>query len=716
MQTFPAPEVAKRTGGKISLRTVRNAVARHPMVFAALIALSASVAVGVLLFMPLPKNTATVVFQLSDHAPRVISASSENQIDLRTYGNLQAATVKLRQVLSNALKHPEMEKAPLLKQQPTPIDWLATHIQIDFKNGPEFMRVYLEGDQPDELSAILKSVTAAFMAHVEKRDNVDRKKRLVLLEEKKTAKTAEIEVKVQRINVIAQSLKTTDGPTLAIIESLNQDELRTARRELLELNQKFELLNAAAPLPSDGVPPVVPAALIEESLRREPAILLADSKVSAARQVLRDTEARFESGSVNANITRAKADVKAAEENRDKLRVEYRGQAETSIKERVMNDAKTKAALHKEAIEQLDRRRQVSEKQIQEIVARINQHGVYRVEIDTLRKDVSSTEKVLATLNDEMERIRVEDNAGSRVTLAEEVFVQSGVEGIRRTKMMALSSVGVFLAGFAGLIWFEHRGRRVTTADELSQALGISILGTIPAPKPGEPQANRMLVEAVDALRTQLLQSRSLDRPVRTILIASGLSGEGKTTLSGHLAVSLSRAGYRVLLIDGDLHAPTAHRLFGLPPTPGFCEVLRGETDAGEAVRATPVPGMFVMTAGSWNMATRQSLIGDRWGKLNGQLQEEYDFIVVDTAPLLLVADTLLLAKTADAALLSVLIGYSRIGAVGLSQDKLQSVGVRTLGAVVNGAAAAYASDYYGRYKYGASTSADPVPIPLVHA
>ena len=104
------------------------------------------------------------------------------------------------------------------------------------------------------------------------------------------------------------------------------------------------------------------------------------------------------------------------------------------------------------------------------------------------------------------------------------------------------------------------------------------------------------------------------------------------------------------------------------------------------------------MPAGSWDMATRQCLVGDRWATVREEFQLEYDFIVVDTAPLLLMADSLLLAKSVDGAVLSVLQGVSRIGAVSLTFERLRSMGVRVLGAVVSGASAEYGSEYYSRY------------------
>ena len=713
MQTTTVPDTAKKATGKISFRTVRNAVARHPLLLTGLIALSSAVAVGVWIYMPLPKHTGIVGFQLSTNPPRVISASSENQIDLRTYGNLQSATLKRRQFLSNVLKHPEM--VGVLK--PDAVGWLEAKLQVDFKNGLEFMRVTMEGDDPNELMAILKAVSATYLTTVDDRDNGNRSQRLSLIEKSIGIHQEETSAKTRRIDVIASNLKTTDAATLLLIEGLNRDELRVAKKEVIDLQRKVDLAKAELPDPAlPATTPIVPAVFIEEAIKKDSTWLLAEAKVTTAKQLLRDTESRYEPGSTNVNITKAKQEVKTSEENREKLRVELRGQLEAVVKTKWESDAKIKAIQLKEAYDQLVRQRGVAERDANSIVEQINKLGVYQTELEKLRKEVNSSDKTLSTLSGERDSIRVEQLAPRRVVMTEEPFVQNGVEGFRRLRMILMCSLGVFVIGFAVLVFWEHRSRRVTRADELTSSFGFPVLGSIPFSKPDEPKANRALVEAVDAIRTQLLYSRSKDRPLRTMLICSGLSGEGKTTLSGHLTVSLARAGYRVLMVDGDLHAPTAQRLFDLPATPGLCEVLRDGTPFTDAIHGTPVPGLFVMPAGSWNMATRQCLVGDRWEMVREQLQQEFDFVVVDTAPTLLMADTLLLAKACDGVILSVLLGFSRLGAVGLTHERFQKMGVRLLGAVVNGAAAEFVSNYYGRYKYTGSldaANADPVPLSI---
>ena len=192
------------------------------------------------------------------------------------------------------------------------------------------------------------------------------------------------------------------------------------------------------------------------------------------------------------------------------------------------------------------------------------------------------------------------------------------------------------------------------------------------------------MTEAIDAIRTVLLHSPRGEAP-RVIMVTSALGGEGKTTLATHLAASLARAWRKTLLIDCDLRNPGAHRQFDLAVEPGMSEALRGEVEFEDAVRPTLVSRLWLLPAGKFDSHAVQALAQDGVRNVFERLKEEYDFIVIDTSPVLPVADALLVAQHADAALFAVLRDVSRIPSVQAAHQRLAALGVRTLGAVVIG-------------------------------
>jgi capsular exopolysaccharide synthesis family protein len=182
-------------------------------------------------------------------------------------------------------------------------------------------------------------------------------------------------------------------------------------------------------------------------------------------------------------------------------------------------------------------------------------------------------------------------------------------------------------------------------------------------------------------------------------MVTSALSGEGKTSLAGHLAVSLARAGRRTLLIDGDMRKPTLHRLVNLPSDVGLTDLLEGDDALGHAVRATQVSGLWLLPAGVQKGRGTQALSHDgRVRQMFERFRAEFDIVLLDTSPVLLVTDPLLLGEHADAVLLSLLRDVSRLPTVYLACQRLADMGIRVLGGVVNG----IAGEFYGPpYEYG---------------
>ena len=141
----------------------------------------------------------------------------------------------------------------------------------------------------------------------------------------------------------------------------------------------------------------------------------------------------------------------------------------------------------------------------------------------------------------------------------------------------------------------------------------------------------------------------------RAVLVTSAVGGEGKTSLSSHLATSLARSGQRTLLIDGDLRRPMVHRLYDQLQVPGLCELVRGEVNDLAVIRATAIDNLWIIPAGRHDDQALAVLSQSRTRAVFDRLRDRFDFVIVDSAPVLPVADTLLFCQHVDAVLFSVL-------------------------------------------------------------
>jgi len=181
------------------------------------------------------------------------------------------------------------------------------------------------------------------------------------------------------------------------------------------------------------------------------------------------------------------------------------------------------------------------------------------------------------------------------------------------------------------------------------------------------------------------LMHESTSKKRQLVLVASAETGEGRTTVASQLAASLARAGRRTLLVDGDVRRPNLHTLFNQPLEDGLCEVLRTEAEVTDVVRPTQAEGLWLMTAGYCDADAVKALATDQVQPIFDKLRADYDFIIIDGAPVLGVADSLLFGQHCDGVILSVLRDRSCVTNIHRASERLRSVGVRMIGAVVNG-------------------------------
>lgn len=201
----------------------------------------------------------------------------------------------------------------------------------------------------------------------------------------------------------------------------------------------------------------------------------------------------------------------------------------------------------------------------------------------------------------------------------------------------------------------------------------------------------------------------------KNIVITSTMANEGKTNISVNLAQTLSGYDKKVCLVECDLRRPSAHRLILLSRnTEGLTNVLKGEIELSKAIRKVENSNMSLLLAGSTPPNPSELLASDKMKKVIDELAQEYDYIIYDTPPVLLVTDAATLGKYMDGALLVVSHNKVEKNLVLKAKKNLDSAGVKLLGAVYSMYNAKTAETYsryssynyyyyYGGYGYGKS-------------
>jgi capsular exopolysaccharide synthesis family protein len=199
--------------------------------------------------------------------------------------------------------------------------------------------------------------------------------------------------------------------------------------------------------------------------------------------------------------------------------------------------------------------------------------------------------------------------------------------------------------------------------------------------------------EAVRLLAVRLRDFRR-NRTLKKLVITSTVPREGKSTIASNLACALARRpDERVLLIEGDVRLPVVLKLFGLEQQPGLCELIRGEVSLASSVFHLPDAGFWVMPAGKSTVNPLELLQSQKLSMIMDELSANFDWIVIDSPPVLPLADTSIWMRQSDGVLLVTRLGVTdkkqlQKGLEALEPQKL-------LGALMNGAQASRYSSYY---------------------
>ncbi|MFE4674228.1 polysaccharide biosynthesis tyrosine autokinase [Streptomyces sp. NPDC056721] len=296
--------------------------------------------------------------------------------------------------------------------------------------------------------------------------------------------------------------------------------------------------------------------------------------------------------------------------------------------------------------------------------------------------------------------------ASSPVSLGitQEAVAPAGPVSPRPLLNLVAGVLGGLLLG-AGLVALrETLDTTLKTSEALGEFTTLPGLGTIPYDKnvPRQPLVSADVhsprAEAFRKLRTNL-QFSQVDEPPRIIAVTSSVPGEGKTNTAVNLALSLAEAGLSTCLVDGDLRRPCVASTFGLVQDAGLTTVLIGQARI-EDVMQQAGGQLSVLASGAVPPNPTELLASARMEEVLRELADTHDVVIVDTAPLLPVADTVGLASFTQGALLVVRAAKTSREQVRTAADSLDRVNVRVLGTVFNMAPVPRGNRYgtYGSY------------------
>ncbi len=592
-------------------------------------------------------------------------------------------------------------------------DWLEKQVKTDYLLGPEVLRVMLPADNAEEAAELLNAITRAFLNEYSEVERAKKQARLGELKTKKDGIERELTSLRRELNRLIESLDIKDQQAANVQQGVWLSKLYAAEATKRTLDDAIakaegEILTSTARLKTiDKLK--TPDEVLYDAFGKDSAIADMQKRVTEIDREIAQHNSKFFEPYLSQVVVPLRAEKNKLRGQIAEREQELKPEIEVRYRKRVNDDLKYRIELAEEQIQTGTPQRDKEQKNITFLLRKVQESGAGNgnepTQIQAARQNL---ELARTSLNNTSQRIsEVElDPLVSRVIPIQKAAVPLDKDRTQQTKIAGAGGLGVFLLALFGVGFFEFRSRKIAEPDQVATGLGLNVIGTIPAlparTKKGAPKDETAeqkwlarLQESVDSIRTVILHKARADS-LHVLMVTSAQSGEGKTTLATQLAASLARAWKRTLMVDADLRHPGAHVLFDVPQEPGLAEILRGEIEPADAVKATPISRLWMIPAGNGDSHAIQALAQDNLRALFEQLKQQYDFIIIDTPPLLPVADGLLIGQHVDGVVYAVLREVSLAPAIYAAQQKLAPLCIHTLGAVVLGAESQFNDKQYG--------------------
>lgn len=328
------------------------------------------------------------------------------------------------------------------------------------------------------------------------------------------------------------------------------------------------------------------------------------------------------------------------------------------------------------------------------------------VELAVLIRDLESNRQIYDNLMKQAKEVSLSgDIEANAVRILDEAQIPRAPLWPNTRKNLQYGLLGGLAFALGLVFFFDYLDSRIKSPDEIKKYLGIPFLGLVPVlsakengsggQKATAPPAG--FAEAFRNIRTNVIFS-STHSGMQIIAVTSTLPSEGKTVVATNLATSIAEAGQRVLLIDADLRRPRVHQVFGLPQEPGLSNLLIGAAKASDVVRNSRTPALRVITAGRIPPNPAELLGSRRFREFLEMLRETFDWVVLDSPPVLAVTDAPIVAHLSSGVVFVVSAGATARNNARTALEQLYRVRAQVFGAVLNKVDLKRQAYYYSGY------------------
>jgi capsular exopolysaccharide synthesis family protein len=628
--------------------------------------------------------------------PEKVVFAERDRSGFQTYKETIMRRAKSPFVLAAAIRDQEIANLPIIAQAQYPVDWLEQNLRVS-SPAAEFIRLSLSGESPRELADVVNAVTEAFLKELETVEHVERRKRKQNLDDIHRELEDKLRGKRTSLVMFAKKLGGVNDEALTMQQQLAVQYVGQLRREHTRI--RFELMQTQTDIASKktGRPSQtdvsISADFVDYEIDQNVEVRQIQSRIAKLENRFSRTEKVAEPD--NPELQELKKQLDEVKIDLLLKKQEIRPKIVQQLQAGLTAASAASLSELAETVKLLTFQEQTLKRELESQNIKSKAIGIESFELQVLKSDIEQQDTIRKRVSEEIQRLGIELGAAPRINIIRKAEAPHFRTMGKKYKVTALAGFAVFGFFAGGIVLLDYRGRRISSLDEVIDGLNMRILGSLPImPRwmangstqgGGRKSAMRSIwTESIDSTRTMLLRDASLES-MNIVMVVSAMEGEGKSTLACHLATSLARAGRKTLLLDSDMRRPSLHKVFEVPLNPGFSELLRGNAEFEDVIHPTSPEGLFIMPAGKIHQQTLSLLAKDAAEGVFEKLKEDFDFIVVDSAPVLPVTDSLMIGQHVDSAIFSIRRDVSRFGKVSAAYQRLTMLGIPVLGAVVIG-------------------------------
>jgi exopolysaccharide transport family protein len=722
---------------EIGLREVFGAVRRRIRLISACVILGVAVAGGYTALQA-PKYSSTALLMVNPKTDRVVteqqalqegtlsSAVVDSEVEVLRSPSLAARLVSQLKLIEDPEWNPALKKRNLLDsvrttlQQALSFGALAGDVSAQDKARTTEARTVAALQSAISVKRRGLSYVMEISVSSQSRDNAARiantlaqiyldTQREARIETADTANSwlnerlEELRAQVQEQDAAVQSYKAAKGLLTAQGMSLTEQQIAEAQTAVLTtqgvLAEKEARYNQLRSLIEAGGSADTLANVLNSDVMRD----LRDKEANIAQR-LTDLENRY--GPLHPSLAQAKL---------ERTDVETRINAEI---ERIASNLKNEADVERARLVTL-------EANLSRIRSNLVLNNTELVRLNELESDAKAARTVYESFLQRQHELTEQGNLSTvDARLVSKAMPSRTPSSPKLLLALALGGmIGMGLAGLGTLI-VEHLRNGLESAEEVEQKVGVPAIVSIPAlsqkdfsilpPRQRHPAAYLLkkpmsaFAESFRVLRTSIVYSM-VARSKSVVAITSAVPSEGKTTLALCLARVAALSGQKVIVVDCDLRRRSLNDLLGLAPTKGILQVLAGEAKWRDVVEQDAASGAHVLPAVSAGFTPRDVFGSPAMEALLADLSDNYDLVLLDCAPVLLVAETRVLAARADAVVLACKWSKTPVKAVRTAIEQLELTGARVVGVSLNavnprvpGRGSYYETLYYSKGKSSA--------------